>query len=97
MSSNRNCSISGVEGNISSEEHLVVRVFLSCHAAIVSLIVGVCLIAVSQLAQGLFLDTLPLSVSSPLGLMGVLILAYGLIVLANYDSNWGKLTKKGNS
>ncbi|MGR5096045.1 hypothetical protein ACPV5O_21175 [Vibrio maritimus] len=86
MSNKPNCksSTSEIERQISADQHVTVRIFLSWQAPLFSLILGLVFLTVSQV------NTLPLLVGNVMGIAGVLLISYGLIGLGNYDWSWGQ-------
>jgi hypothetical protein len=85
-------TIDQIERDITRNEPLLVRVFLSRKSGWIATIVGIALMLPRLFQLYVFDDQSAYATSyfSMIGLVGVMLLSYGLINLNNGDRNWGK-------
>ncbi|CAH1598590.1 conserved hypothetical protein [Vibrio jasicida] len=86
-------NITEIEREISSQEPLIVRVFLSWQCPSICIAIGLVTFILNALyhkGYDVGLGDTPVKVIS---LAGVFLIGYGLIGLANHDWSWGRRQK----
>lgn len=86
----RRYNIAEIERKI-SKDYPVTSMFLSWKTACISILFGVTGLLANMFKQQGYLIQFSTTEVNVASLASVILLAYGLIVLSNYDWTWGKL------
>ncbi len=86
-------NIAEIEREITRNQPVSIRIFLSWQAALVAVVFGISGVIGNILKQKGYLDQFTSTEVNVVSLICIILLAYGLIALGNFDWNWGKNRK----